>query len=178
MTAKSSAAPSTRRRCQLLTLAIAITAITLAACGGNSPKSTANNTPASSSTQSAASTGSSAKTPVRACDIVTLAQLSQTLGREVTLDPEGTNNGSQCDYVTTGRPRISFTISADPATHTVQELVAGNTPVDIGEGGYVFASGAQIGFLQHGVEYQINLQPFDPTTNETLAVARLVASKA
>jgi hypothetical protein len=169
-----------KRRHHLLALGIVVGALSLAACGGgSSAKTAAGATSASKSSSQSSGSSSSSAAAVHACDVVTVDQLTTTLGREVILDPDGSNDVT-CAYLTTARPQIVFSIAASPARSTVEEMraVDGTTPLDIGDGGYIFANGAQIGFIKNGIEYQVNLGPFDPATNETLLVARLIEANA
>lgn len=124
--------------------------------------------------------------PVNSCEVVTLDQLSDTLGKEVIFDPSSGGDAANCLYITKGAKTIVFSINAQPATGSADEVIGqmldlfeDAKPIDIGEGGYILFGGSQVGFVQAGIEYQIDLGSGASAGDggeQTIAVARLIES--
>ncbi len=122
--------------------------------------------------------------PVDSCEVVTLDQLSEALGKEVIFDPGANRDPDSCLYISTGAKPIVLSISAEPANGSADEVI-GETlelfeefePIDIGEAGYI-GFGSQVGFVQAGIEYQVNLgaASVDVSRELTIVVARLIES--
>lgn len=181
---------SERFRLRGVLLFVAVGALTVtAACGGGGGGDDGGSAePAQTGASSTASTSgiSDPAATVQACDVVTLDELSEVLDREVILDTDGSNEFT-CSYLTTGAGPLVFNINVGPASGPADEVIAevlanfdDAEAVDIGEAGYVVFGGAQVGFIQDGIDYQVNLGggPGDSDVrDETIAVARLVESK-
>ena len=158
------------RKMSGLFLAVLVTAAILAGCGGGGDDSSAPTTAEGGGSDTTTTTadgggggGGSGGELVEACDLVTLEELTDTLGQAVILDPDPGNEFT-CNYQSAGPPAIIFSINIGEAGGTADEIFEGvqsaddnAETIDIGEAGYVAFSGAQVGFLQDGISYQVNL---------------------
>lgn len=162
--------------------ALALALLATAGCGGgggdSSPKADGTTTVHDRDTET---TDPAAKN-IRACDLVTLEALGDVLEREVILDPSAEND-TTCSYLTKGAKMLVFSIdaylrpaSADVLVSEALAMDEGAEAIDLGDGGYVSSQGTQVGFVQDGVTYQVNLGGGGAGSyrEETIAVARLI----